>query len=159
MCPPHSQVPQAERARGTCVPASQQGTEFRLPMPRVQLLLLLARADPRGGPGGPGLRQSLAGGWIAAPTAGEATGLLLDRGCGDPPGHRCGIVHCPPGAGRDGLGSCRGWTRPPPCPPGPGAAVWCQQPVQQGAQACGPGSSLRPGLPHTLCRVACRVLL
>ena len=57
MCPPHSQVPQAERARGTRVPASQQGTEFRLPMPGVQLLLLLARADPRGGPGGPGLRQ------------------------------------------------------------------------------------------------------
>ena len=82
---------------------------------------------------------SLVGGWIAAPTAGEATGLLLDRGCGDPPGHRCGIAHCPPGAGRDGLGSCWGRT----CPPVPSRTRGCRVVLAAGAAR---GSGLRPGL-------------
>lgn len=89
------------------------------------------------------------GGWISAPAAEEAAGLLLDR-CRGPSGHRCGTAHCPLGAGRDRLGSCCQGLDAAPCTSGPRAAV-----VLAAGSARGSG----PGLPRALCRVACRVLL
>lgn len=56
---------------------------------------------------------ALAGGWIAAPAAGEAAGLLLDRGCGDPPGHRCDDA-LPAGRRQGQAGELPGRARPAP---------------------------------------------
>lgn len=60
-----------------------------------------------------------AGGWIVAPTAGEAAGLLLDRGCGDPPGHRCDDA-LPAGCRQGQAGELPGPDAPPRTLLGPG---------------------------------------